>query len=443
MIYLPKALVRSQVAFVLIVIAVQSAQNELHPSPKASTSLVCPTNDPSDCYPSIFQPTIHFQPIRPDQSIPPGLHVRLNLATGEKEARLNVPEEEENIQQGAIVVLDEGGDQGEQKETGADDEERLIEPLQLKLQHALAQEKHAKPFKPPPSMVDDPAEYSLFEKAVSHLVEPKNLHTDSRAILSSLKNLTELAHSLDWGLTITRDAKLCACLVDFISKPALGDLKIRSESILILGTAVQNNPEALAALVSREIHEDTLSPRPYPGAESPGILLAVMSVLAEQKSPLAEDPDEDEAIIVGRAVFTLSQLCSDSTQMGRWLRRQKAGSGDDGLSQFLDILNDVRPHNRQNRLTSGVEEKLQKIISRIANFMTDHLETIANQLRTKDGTALRQWCSVFTSLLDEELGEAIISSVMEARHELSRVLTIHKQVPCDQTARSKAELPEF
>ena len=36
----------------------------------------------------VFQPTSEWQAIRPGQGIPAGLHVRMNLQTGEKEAKL-------------------------------------------------------------------------------------------------------------------------------------------------------------------------------------------------------------------------------------------------------------------------------------------------------------------------------------------------------------------
>lgn len=36
----------------------------------------------------VFQPTSEWQAIRPNQGIPAGLHVRMNLQTGEKEAKL-------------------------------------------------------------------------------------------------------------------------------------------------------------------------------------------------------------------------------------------------------------------------------------------------------------------------------------------------------------------
>ncbi|CAN3376539.1 hypothetical protein DIURU_002709 [Diutina rugosa] len=41
-----------------------------------------------DCYPKVFVPTNDWQEIRPGQDIPPGLHVRLNVDTLKREAKL-------------------------------------------------------------------------------------------------------------------------------------------------------------------------------------------------------------------------------------------------------------------------------------------------------------------------------------------------------------------
>ena len=44
----------------------------------------------------VFKATDRWQEIKPGQSIPPGLHVRVDLQTGMKEAKL-LSNEEENI----------------------------------------------------------------------------------------------------------------------------------------------------------------------------------------------------------------------------------------------------------------------------------------------------------------------------------------------------------
>ena len=98
----------SSVLPILLAFILQSKVHGFAPisSPPASTELICHTTLASECYPAIFQPTEHFQRIHDDQSIPPGLHVRMNLATGLKEARLNVPEPP-GTSHAELVIIDD------------------------------------------------------------------------------------------------------------------------------------------------------------------------------------------------------------------------------------------------------------------------------------------------------------------------------------------------
>ncbi|KAJ3276735.1 nucleotide exchange factor sil1 [Terramyces sp. JEL0728] len=57
------------------------------------------------CVPLIFQPTDQFQPIYPGQRIPKGLHIRIDYATGLKEAKLM--DENENEGNTAVNVTPE------------------------------------------------------------------------------------------------------------------------------------------------------------------------------------------------------------------------------------------------------------------------------------------------------------------------------------------------
>lgn len=61
--------------------------------------MICSQETAGDCYPKLFQPTKDFQIIREGQDIPPGLHVQMDMTTGKKQARLNIPEEGEAIPQ--------------------------------------------------------------------------------------------------------------------------------------------------------------------------------------------------------------------------------------------------------------------------------------------------------------------------------------------------------
>ncbi|KAM9916356.1 hypothetical protein OXX80_013633, partial [Metschnikowia pulcherrima] len=74
----------------------------------AKSISVCPNGVHSNCYPQIFQPSNEWQVVREDQQIPAGLHVRLNLETGETEARLLRAENDERTSDMVLLDSDEG-----------------------------------------------------------------------------------------------------------------------------------------------------------------------------------------------------------------------------------------------------------------------------------------------------------------------------------------------
>src|SRR3982074_1439976 len=107
--------------FLFVIVGANSTAQDPLASPLADTELICPTEHAGDCYPRVFQPTEEFQLIKEGQDIPPGLHVRLNIYTGEKEARLNIPMEGDEdpaleripVEQ-AMVVVDQPESESEE-----------------------------------------------------------------------------------------------------------------------------------------------------------------------------------------------------------------------------------------------------------------------------------------------------------------------------------------
>ncbi|KAJ2660626.1 nucleotide exchange factor sil1 [Coemansia sp. RSA 1200] len=81
-----------------------------------TSSSICSTDAATGarvCYPAVFVPTSEFQAIMPGQSVPPGLHVQIDMTTGQRKARLMAPEE--NTGKGnrdaadALAVVVDGG----------------------------------------------------------------------------------------------------------------------------------------------------------------------------------------------------------------------------------------------------------------------------------------------------------------------------------------------
>ena len=316
-------------------------------SPEATTELICHTQHASDCYPAIFQPTEHFQIIHDDQSIPPGLHVRMDLSTGLKEARLNVPEPDD-VPKADIVIVDNtpvrlSADEGEGAEA---------EPI---TPHGI--QDQSKPDRDydylRPSF--DPEESSLFAS------ETSNLRSSSLPTLETLSALTDLVHSYDWGLALAQDGPLVHKLIEtfqpFMTLQA--PIEIRSATALLLGTAIQNNPEALAALLS---HTEI-------GTESHlDLTYAVVSSLS--LVPLEQTTPFPEVQLHQRTLFLLHQLAYSRTQLCIF------------VSEGLDILHALFTYSNTNlsdiydpeplRIIPG-DDGRDKLRQRIANLMLDHV----------------------------------------------------------------------
>ena len=403
-------------ATTLLASADHSFDIDPNPSPEASTSLICPNLNPSDCYPTLFQPTIHFQRIRPNQSLPPGLHVRLNLQTGEKEARLNVPEENEGDKE-AVVVAD---DVPTMAETAVANTEKVEALVQLRLQDPPKQAKHARPYTPPRLVAFvDPNENVLYEDAVS-ILKQGPLASKSGGIVSNddttnaLETLTELAHSIEWGVAICRDADLSRSLLATITREhhqVNSDPDIHSAVLLLMATAIQNNPDAVNALLEHDPDENGFQQTLQPALSS--------LVLVDGWE--GSDPN-----IVARAVFFLSQLCVNDSVMQAF-----ASSAVKGLSRLSEIF---------IALPSNADLGQRKIRQRIVNFIEDHAEQVAviylgdeqktNEIETSEIViSLRRWCEVFTSAA-ERFNKDALAGVLEAKREIERILEMYVGEGC-------------
>lgn len=191
----------------------------------------------------------------------------MNLATGIKEARLNVPELE--AAHSDLVIIDEPE----------------LHPNQAVLEEAPPRVR-------PPRF--DADEASLFHHSLSTLKSPS---TTIEGLLPALSNLQELCHSQDWGLALTKDSAATRFLIQILQDLS-GKLALRSLSALLLATAIQNNPEALTAALSHFYNDE--------GPKGP--LDAVMLALMHDQCPL----------LLTRVVFLLSALCQDPGLLARF-----------------------------------------------------------------------------------------------------------------------------
>ena len=297
-------------------------------SPIADSDIICHTDRAAECYPRIFQPTTSFQIVHDDQELPPGLHIRMNLTSGVKEAKLNEPDEDSVGHAADLVIIDE------LPSTAPELEDQTNSQDAHPHSHELQDQTNPQDTRLPRLPHFDSSEGSLFASGISTLKSSPS--SDVETLIPALSDLQDLAHSAHWGLTLTRDSTVCHLLFQLLS-PSLStsDLELRSAAALLLDTAIHNNPPALTAALSHFYNDE------WPT----GLLEAVIVALAHEQLPS----------ILTRMVFLLSGLCQDEAQMRKFL---DAG-GLDLLAKLFDAEN------------AGTDER-DRLRGKIANFIFDN-----------------------------------------------------------------------
>lgn len=225
--------------FALFAFGTAASNSAAEKGPASSSSpesdLICHTTNPAECYPRIFQPTDEFQTVHDDQELPSGLHIRMNVWTGQKEAKINVPDELDPSLEGlpvdrAIVVV-------EPESTG--DEPQI---------------PSGAPSYDPVGKVKEPKEESKTESRVfrDSLAVLKTLALDDRPFDAALETLEDIAHDIYYGLKIAEDtsavkALLCMMSSQEVFAQGANEISVAkaSQAASILGAALQNNPTAL------------------------------------------------------------------------------------------------------------------------------------------------------------------------------------------------------
>lgn len=195
--------------------------------------LICSSESPSDCYPKIFQATNEFQVIREGQEIEPGLHVRLDVTTGKKEAKINDPNEDNPALEGlpvdtSMVVVD--SEQGTEEEI-------------------LPVPKGAPAYEPVGAVKAPPTENQAFYDSLTVL---KTLSLNDRPVEAALTILKDIAHDIYYGLKVAEDANAVKELLCMMSSQDLFTMDTDNEAVTqasdaayIIGSSLQNNQKAL------------------------------------------------------------------------------------------------------------------------------------------------------------------------------------------------------
>lgn len=222
------------------------------PSPSQQASddeLICHTSNPDECYPRVFRPTDDFQVVHDDQEIPKGLHVRLDMTSGKREAKINVPDEVPpelvgaETDQGVMVVDQEQQPQEPQVPPGAPEYEtvgKVKEPQ------------------------NDAETAGFFQEALTIV---KSASPDPDSLTVALDSLEDISHDIYYGLKIAEDTDAVKALLCLMAgQDASGKQTYDQKAASVLAGTLSNNPTALKEMAGSWalLMDDTC-----PGASTP------------------------------------------------------------------------------------------------------------------------------------------------------------------------------
>lgn len=298
---LPKSLL-----LLLLPILRAAADSSASPSTGNDHELICHSGQ--ECYPKLFVPSTEFKPVHNDQDLPPGLHVRLNLETGVKEAKLSDPQEDS--ESNAVVVV---GSENSEDDTIA---ESTDVPSHGSASSSESTEDTSSIKPPRDGAPGDTASFADHTAVVS-----QGLKASRSEILSALSGLEDLAHEIYWGTQLAGSS--FRHLLDLATTSPHAD--VRSSAAMVLGSACSNNPKAIAK------GHDTLGGRRIVGR--------LMDALEAERDVKAGQ----------RLVFALSQMVKDE-------KIQKVMEKDTCLPRLVALLKSSGDSATKGKLAVLIED---------------------------------------------------------------------------------------
>ncbi len=287
-------------------------------SPAAKTELICHTDNPAECYPKLFSATDEFQVVHDDQDLPAGLHVQLDVQTGQKQAKLYNPDEENPALAGLpvdqdVIVVD--------PEPPQDQEPRI---------------PAGAPAYEPVGMVKAPQEtneeFSWALQTIKKSSE-RQQSTKASALDEALQLLDDLSHDMYYGLQIAEDTEAVQSLFCLLLRrdEAEGEGQLFAEradfmASYVLSTTVRNNARALAAI--EKSWDSIMKKHCEKGSHS--IRHELFHRLAPTSEPSTKQESE-EAEIVRLYLPVISGLLKSPEIRTEFL-------DNDGMRSFLQIL---------------------------------------------------------------------------------------------------------
>ncbi|EPQ67563.1 hypothetical protein BGT96224_5303 [Blumeria graminis f. sp. tritici 96224] len=281
------------------------------------TTLVCSSTDATDCYPRIFQATKDFQDIREGQDIPPGLHVRLNIYDGKREARLNIPMEGEN---GEVQISDESPAQNSIITIPTPEKEAPIQET-MPIKHEQKPPAYRPEGKVP---IPNPTDAETFQSSL------QSIKNNDQSLDQALDNLSDLSHDIYFGMEIIKDASALQNLVCMAfwheAKNNSTSYKIMGrKAAIIIGSALHNNPGAMKELEPKK--NIVMYPSCVAQSETTNDIKNEQFVVAFGRSL----KQEQDPIILKTKIVTLSRLLKEPSIRGIFLK-------EEGMKLLLSIF---------------------------------------------------------------------------------------------------------
>mmetsp|Transcript_9083 Transcript_9083/g.8984 ORF Transcript_9083/g.8984 Transcript_9083/m.8984 type:complete len:434 (-) Transcript_9083:19-1320(-) len=206
--------------------------------------LICALNNPTDCYPKVFEPTTEWQIIREGQDIPAGLHVRLNMETSAREAKILDPSEETEGSSELMVNAEHNNDNNDNNKNDDSGLKMSNEEQANEIQQKIKEFKQAQG-KSKVSTTD----LNDFQSSVNE-VQQFRQGGDTSRLSTALDTLIELSHDLEFGVKLTHDSSVFRSLVHV--SELVQDKELQEKIYRIMGSSLRNNPDAVSNVLNNQ-----------------------------------------------------------------------------------------------------------------------------------------------------------------------------------------------
>lgn len=210
--------------------------------------IVCSPSDPHDCYPKLFTPTNEWQTIKEGQDIPPGLHVRLNIDTLQREAKLM--DAEASSENNELVLSNDQPDQQQENDDNIELQKQEILKKKIEDFKVKQQDEHNEQKIIPKKSKVSIEDLNDFGSSVEQLGQFQ-YDQDLTLLEKALDNLIELSHDIEFGAKLTNSKQTFDTLLHIIAIIPTNH-EIHEKIYRIMGSSLRNNPEAIENVLNNQ-----------------------------------------------------------------------------------------------------------------------------------------------------------------------------------------------